>query len=546
MKIRKRIKRTILIGATLFLVVSVGRSDLYKEISSNWRLVYEVYKRVMTDYADRIDPKKLASAGINGMLTELDPYSVFLVNDDRHQLNVLTKGNYGGVGIQLSVRNDSLTVIAPIDDSPAQRAGIMTGDRIIAVDDELTSGMNMDEAAEKIRGEKGTKVKLTIRRWREEDLDYNLTRSTITVKDVSYAGMINNSTGYVRLGRFSRNSSGEMRQALRSLANQEADNIILDLRGNPGGLMDAAVKIVDMFVERGVEIVSMSGRTDGSKRNFKSETSPLIDPSVRLAVLIDGGSASASEIVAGAIQDLDRGIIVGTNSFGKGLVQTAFQLDNSRTLKMTTAKYYIPSGRLIQKPGYLRGDVASDEVIGDSVFTTSNGRTVVSSGGITPDFLVEQERTPPLTREAWRRGLFFQFSNRYHKANNLSTPIIITDGMILDFHDFLDAKQISLTTDGEKELEKLEEVLSDAAETDKRVEHSLSVLRNHYEQDKDELFSEEEDEIRLLLERDMSWAVGGLSARIESSFDDDPVILKAMNVLSDQVAYVSTLDPSMD
>ena len=209
---KKNIKRAILVGSAMFMIVSVARSDLYKEISSNWRLVYEVYKRVMTDYADKIDPKKLASAGINGMLAELDPYSVFLVNDDRHQLNVLTRGNYGGVGIQLSVRNDSLTVIAPMDDSPAQRAGIMTGDRIIAVDNHLTSEMNMDEAAEKIRGAKGTKVKLTIRRWGEDDLDYDLTRSTITVKDVSYSGMINNNTGYVRLGRFSRNSSGEMRR----------------------------------------------------------------------------------------------------------------------------------------------------------------------------------------------------------------------------------------------------------------------------------------------------------------------------------------------
>ncbi len=528
------------------MIVSVARSDLYKEISSNWRLVYEVYKRVMTDYAEKIDPKKLASAGINGMLAELDPYSVFLVNDDRHQLNVLTKGNYGGVGIQLSVRNDSLTVIAPMDDSPAQRAGIMTGDRIIAVDDYLTSEMNMDEAAEKIRGAKGTKVNLTIRRWGEDDLIYSLTRSMITVKDVSYSGMINNNTGYVRLGRFSRNSSGEMRKALRSLANQEAENIILDLRGNPGGLMDAAVKIVDMFVEKDVDIVSMSGRTDASERSFKSETPPLIDPSVRLAVLIDGGSASASEIVAGAVQDLDRGIVVGNNSFGKGLVQTAFQLDNTRTLKMTTAKYYIPSGRLIQKPDYLRGDVASDAAGDDSVFTTNNGRTVISSGGIKPDFIVEQDRIPSLTREAWRRGLFFQFSSRYQKENNLTFPVTITDGMLLDFNDFLDAKNINLNSEGQKELDKLEEILSDAADSDKRIEHSLSVLRNYYTSDRSQLFQEEIDEIRLMLERDMSWVIGGLSARIESSFDDDPVILKALHVLSDQVAYVSTLDPSMN
>ena len=306
MKISRSIKRTLFISVLLVTVVSIGRSDLYRDISSNWRMVYEVYKRVMTDYADQIDPKKLATAGIDGMLSELDPYSVYLEEEDRHQLNLLTRGNYGGVGIQLGVRNDSLTVIAPIDDSPAQRAGIFTGDKIIAVDGEFTSEMSLDHAADNIRGPKNTKVTLTIRRWGEEDIDFVLTRSTITVKDVSYSGMINDKTGYIRLNRFSRNSSGEMRQALRSLDNQGVERIILDLRGNPGGLMDAAVQILDMLVKKGIEVVSMSGRSNESNRTFTSQNKPIVDTSIRLAVLIDGGSASASEIVAGAIQDLDR------------------------------------------------------------------------------------------------------------------------------------------------------------------------------------------------------------------------------------------------
>jgi carboxyl-terminal processing protease len=509
-------------------------------------MVYEVYKRVMTDYADQIDPKKLATAGIDGMLSELDPYSVYLEEQDRHQLNLLTRGNYGGVGIQLGVRNDSLTVIAPIDDSPAQRAGVITGDKIIAVDGESTSEMSLDHAADNIRGQKNTKVTLTIRRWGEEDIDFVLTRSTITVKDVSYSGMINDKTGYIRLNRFSRNSSGEMRQALRSLDNQGVERIILDLRGNPGGLMDAAVQILDMLVEKGVEVVSMSGRSNESNRTFTSQNKPIVDTSIRLAVLIDGGSASASEIVAGAIQDLDRGIVVGTNSFGKGLVQTAYQLDEARTLKMTTAKYYIPSGRLIQKPGYLRGDVAADAEGSDSVFATVNGRRVISNGGITPDFKVEQERTPLLTRECWRKGLFFEFSSKYHKVHQLTKNIEITDNIVEEFRSFISSKNLDLKSEGEKELAKLEEMLKEESETDKRIEHSLSVLRKHYEQDMDDLFNDELDHIRIMLERDMSWTVGGIGMRIESSFDDDPVVLKAIEVVADQYAYGSTLDPSMN
>ena len=228
MNISRTIKRTSFLAILLLTVISIGRSDLYRDISSNWRMVYDVYKRVMTDYTDQIDPKKLAAAGIEGMLSELDPYSVYLEDEDRHQLNLLTRGNYGGVGIQLGVRNDSLTVIAPIDDSPAKRAGIITNDKIIAVDGQSSDEMSLDKAADKIRGPKNSKVTLTIRRWGEEDIDFVLTRSLITVKDVSYSGMINDDTGYIRLNRFSRNSSVEMRQVLRSLENQEAEKIILD------------------------------------------------------------------------------------------------------------------------------------------------------------------------------------------------------------------------------------------------------------------------------------------------------------------------------
>ena len=540
-------KRHFLFGCLLvFVIISIGQSDIYKDASSNWRLVYEVYKRVMTDYADRIDPKKLASAGIEGMLGALDPYSVYLENDDRHQLTVLTRGNYGGVGIQMSIRDDSLMVIAPMDDSPAQKAGIRSGDKIIAVDDLLTSDMNMDEAAQKIRGSEGTIVKLTVRRWGEDDIDYSLTRSTIKIKDVSYSGMVNRNTGYIRLNRFSRNSSSEIRQVLMSLEDQGAERIILDLRGNPGGLMDAAVSIVDMFIEPGLEIVSMSGRSEDSIRLFKSQSKPIIDPTVRLAVLIDGGSASASEIVAGAIQDLDRGIVIGDTSFGKGLVQTAFQLDESKTPKMTTAKYYIPSGRLIQKPDYLRTDVATDDETSDSIFVTRNGRKVVANGGISPDFLVAEKKTPSLTSEIWRKGLFFQFSSRYQKEKGLKMPVIITDPIIVDFQDFLDSKDLNPTSEGKKQLEKLEGILGDASKIDKRIEHSISVLRKYYEIDKNQMFQDEVDDIRLMLERDLSWVVGGLSGRIESSFDDDPAILKAIEVLSDQYVYGSTLDPSMN
>ncbi|MFQ6674092.1 MAG: S41 family peptidase, partial [Fidelibacterota bacterium] len=337
----------LLLGLLTFLA---ARVDLYRDISDNWKLMYEVYKRVMIQYADQIDPEKLAISGVKGMLDELDPYSVYLENEERDGLRMLTKGRYGGVGIQLGVRDDSLTVIAPMEDSPAMRSGILPGDRIVDIDGESTKDMSLDEAAKKIRGEKGTKVVLTIRRFSEsESLDFELTRDNIRIEDVSYSGIIHDNMGYVRLSRFSKNSPVEIRKAFRSLMEQGIDKLVLDLRGNPGGLLEAAVDILDMIIEKGDKILYTKGRGEEANREFVSKTDPVIPESVSLAILIDGGSASASEIVAGVVQDLDRGVVIGARSFGKGLVQSVYPLDRNRSLKLTTAKYYIPSGRLIQK-----------------------------------------------------------------------------------------------------------------------------------------------------------------------------------------------------
>ncbi|MFQ6616179.1 MAG: S41 family peptidase [Fidelibacterota bacterium] len=527
------------------LTVLVGRSDLYRDISENWKLVYEVYKRVMTNYADRVNPERLAVSGIKGMLAELDPYSIYLEDQERDGLNMLTKGKYGGVGIQLGVRDDSLTVIAPIDDSPAMRSGILPGDRIIAIDGKSTKDMNLDEAARDIRGEKGSKVILTILRYGEVDpLDFELIRDIIRIEDVSYAGMIGDGIGYVRLSRFSRNSAPEIRKAFRGLMEQDLDKLIVDLRGNPGGLLEAAIQVLDMMVEEGEEILSTRGRNGESDRTFVAQTDPLLDSRTTLAILIDGGSASASEIVAGVIQDLDRGVIVGSPSFGKGLVQSVYPLDPSRSLKLTTAKYYLPSGRLIQKPGYLRENMVLDEAELDTVFDTRNGRKVLARGGITPDIEVPPLKMTALTRECWRRGLFFKFASLTVQRREMPLPVVVDDEMLLQFNEFLDSKELTLNVEGEKEFRTLRTRLDSTAAQRPVLRHSLGVLEDYFDDMEMELFEKSRSQLMVGLEREFSSLVGGIRARIQSSFDDDPVILRAREVLSDRMSYDHTLNPS--
>ena len=336
------------------IFIGADKKDIYKKVRKNQALINDVYRNLILNYVDDIDLDAFTKMIINNMLYDLDPYTVYLEKEERSGIEMLTKGKYGGVGIQIGKREKVLTVISPMENSPAKRAGIISGDKIIKIDDKETEGLSMDDAAKLIRGEKGSNVVLSIQRVGESDLvEYNLTRENIKVKDISFSGMLDDQTGYIRLTRFSRNSDKEMKKALQKLLEQNMTGLVLDLRDNPGGLLNAAVNILDLFIDKGEMLVWTEGKTQKSKRKYQSKTDPIVPKDVNITVLVNQGSASASEIVAGTLQDLDRGVVIGRSTFGKGLVQTVFNIDKDRSLKITTAKYYIPSGRLIQKPGYL-------------------------------------------------------------------------------------------------------------------------------------------------------------------------------------------------
>tara|TARA_A100001011_G_scaffold297449_1_gene310145 strand:+ start:5077 stop:6756 length:1680 start_codon:yes stop_codon:yes gene_type:complete len=539
-------KKIIFSTLSLIILLSFAKSDLYKDVSSGWRDIYDVYKRININYSDNLDPEVLSKAAIDGMLSKLDPYSTYLIEDDNHNLNIITQGNYGGVGIQLGVRDDTLTVISPMDNSPAQKAGIISGDKIIKVDSLSTFEMRIDNAASKIRGPENTNVKLTILRWGSEIIEFHLTRSKINIKDISYSGLINAQTAYIRLNRFSRNSIKEMRSELSSFNNLEVENIIIDFRGNPGGLLDSAVDILDLIIQKGNLLVSISGRTERSQKKFFSQNDPIVNVNTKIAILIDGGSASASEIVAGTIQDLDRGVIIGSNSFGKGLVQTAFPIDSDRTLKITTAKYYIPSGRLIQKKGYIDENIKSKtslSIENDSVFTTINGREVFSNGGISPDYFIEDKLDyGMLTKKIWQKGYFFQFATKLKNENPDLNFLQINDNIISDFKNFILSKNINLDTPMDDNLNLLKNNLKDEIESDISLKHSIDIISKYFEKNIEEMFDSEKDDIKLLLTRDIIWIFGGLEKRIESSFENDPVITKALNVFNDEKEYYSKLN----
>ena len=554
MKFNRRFsKRYSAIFISLFFVsifsFAFTKSDVYRELARSQRLINEVYKSLITRYADRLDTEKFTKIVINNILDDLDPYTVYMEEDEKESLDLLTKGKYGGVGINLGVREKKLTVISPMDNSPAKRKGIIAGDIIVKIDGLLTKEMSLDDAAKQIRGPKGTDVILSIKRFGDEKLiDFTLTRDYITVKDVAYTGMLNDETGYIRLTRFSKNSGPEMRSAIKNLQTENASRIIIDLRDNPGGLLQSAIEILDMITPKGSMLLSTKGRLPESNKNYISRKEPMLDEDIKIAILINEGSASASEIIAGAVQDLDRGVVVGTRSFGKGLVQSVYGLDGSgkRNLKVTTAKYYIPSGRLIQKPGYIDDEVIVNDGKEDSLFYTIGGRKVKGGGGISPDYEVEMPKATPLVLECWRKGLFFNFAqerqHRYDSYEDALADVTILD----DFKSYIDTQDVDVNTEGEKDLEKAREKILSLDSTNIDLTHAFDFLETFIIDHEAILFDEEVDLLKRRLFLELIGIMEGSEYRVKESIKDDPVVMKAKEILQDPIAYTSSFIPDQE
>jgi carboxyl-terminal processing protease len=533
------------IAISLFSLAST-KSDVYRELARSQRLINEVYKSLITRYADRLDTEKFTKVVINNILDDLDPYTVYMEEDEKEGLDLLTRGKYGGVGINLGERDKKLTVISPMDDSPAKRKGIIAGDIIVKIDGLLTEEMSLDDAASHIRGPKGTDVTLFIKRFGDEQLiEFVLTRDDITVKDVAYAGMLDNETGYIRLTRFSKNSGPEMRSAILNLQHDNASRFIIDLRDNPGGLLQSAIEILDMLIPKGELLLSTKGRMPEANKRYFARKTPIIEDDVKIAILINEGSASASEIISGTIQDLDRGVIVGTPSFGKGLVQSVYGLDSSgkRSLKVTTAKYYVPSGRLIQKPGYIDDKLVIRDEKEDSVFVTVGGRNVKGEGGITPDYEVVMPKSTPLLLECWRKGLFFSFAQEWqHKYDSYEDALIDLD-LMADFKVFIDAHEVDVTTEGEKQFQEARTKITALDSTNMDLILAFDFVETFIIDREATLFEAEKDDLRRRLLLELVGIMQGTEFRVAESIKDDPVVIKAKEILQDPVAYSGLFQP---
>lgn len=531
----------------LLLIVFIGtisisftQSGFYRKIANSQSLINQVYTQIFSTYVDQLDPETFTKSSINSITENLDPYTTLLVEDEQYNINLLTDGKYGGVGIQLGYRNKEMTVISPMIDSPAQKAGIVGGDIIIKIDQTDVKDLSFNDAAAKIRGKRGTKVKLTVKRYGYDDtIEFTLTRSRIDVKDVTYADMISSTTGYIRLNRFSRFTPRDFQNELLQMSKQNLSELIIDLRDNTGGLLSAAVNILDMLVDKDLPLVSTKGRTKESNRAFFSKRDPIISKDVKIIVLINEGSASASEIVAGAIQDLDRGLVIGKKSFGKGLVQTAYEIDKKRTIKITTARYYIPSGRFIQKRDYVDEKFLLNKAVEDSLFKTKKGRIVYSNGGITPDSSVSDMTMDVITSQFWRKGYFYSFAQKNkHLYENFDQ--VQKDPMIIKkFIDFTKGKN-DLTLPGKKELSQLEKDLYDLDSSNVSIKKAVKQISEFYDAKIEEKSLAESEDMKEILFLEFAGLFNGPKGRIEQSFKTDNMLKTAIDIISDQYLYSYT------
>jgi len=443
----------------LFLGILLPTENDLDEYFDLYQKIFETFTK---NYVDTLDKAELIKLSFDGMFKEVDPYTKLYVGSSKDRLEIMTKGKYGGIGMQIGLIQDTLTVLMPYEDSPSYSEGIQSGDQILMIDTISTIGLTSSESSELIRGELDSKLILKIRRpSNQKEMIFELVRSNIIVKDVPFWEVNKDGVAYIRIKKFSKNTAKDFRKGLtQMLKNPNTKGLVIDLRGNTGGLLSNALNILDQLVPKGENLLKTKGRIEKANRNFNAKFSTKIPKDFPMIVLIDNRSASASEIVSGTLQDLDLALVIGTPSFGKGLVQRIFNVNDSISLKVTTSKYYTPSGRLIQKKDYLDNDVLTDGLEDrDSIFYTKNGRIVKGGGGIYPDIEIEKKKIPPIVQSLYRERLFLKFASEYTFKNNMKLPIKISKKILKDFIEYVQNYEIDYILPGENELTDLKNSL---------------------------------------------------------------------------------------
>ena len=525
---------------------SMPRDDDFFALRKNFEIFGAIYEELVTGYVDELDPAQVMRTGIEAMLEDLDPYTVFFDEADIADIDIITRGKYGGVGLNVQVRNGRITVSSPIENASAYQQGVRAGDIITRVAETPIDGLSLNDVRNLMRGEPGTTVEMVIERQGEaEALRFILTREEVTLKNVTYTAFVDDDTasglGYIKLERFARGASREVRSALQDMEKAgPVRGVVLDLRDNPGGLLEDAVEISQFFVQQGARIVSTRGREGNTERVYRSKTSPLL-PEIPVVILINEFSASASEIVAGAIQDLDRGLIVGTTSFGKGLVQIVKPLPYNTSLKLTTSRYYTPSGRSIQAIDYSLHD-GDFEQIPDSLrhlFKTASGRAVQDGRGIEPDVDVSLGEVSELEQALRRRAAFFFFANHYAATYKIepgrANVELDLDAVLTEFQTWLATQEFSYRTSAERALDQLDDDLQAMGYAG--VDDEVTALHQAVLEEKDADFDRHAARLKELLRAEIMARYVGKAEQIKASLASDLQFRKAVALLQDPDAY---------
>tara|TARA_R110001592_G_scaffold246255_1_gene507948 strand:+ start:6170 stop:7828 length:1659 start_codon:yes stop_codon:yes gene_type:complete len=546
---KNRISKIVLIvGLAISSVVSVGYVDSYFEVSKNLDIFATLFRELNIYYVDDSDPGKLMKTGIDAMLKSLDPYTNYIPESNIEDYKMMTTGQYGGIGALIQKQGDYVIISEPYEGFGAFKAGLIAGDKILEVDGKSVKGKSTTDIREFLLGQPGTSIELKIERpGAEEPLLKKVTREEVKIKDVPYFAMVSDSVGYIKLTGFTETASAEVKEAFNKLKEENMQSLVLDLRGNGGGLLKEAVAIVNFFVPKGADIVNTKGKIKDWDKTYVATLNPL-DMNIPVVVLIDGGSASASEIVSGSLQDNDRAVVIGSQSFGKGLVQSVRPLSYNSKLKVTVAKYYTPSGRCIQKLDYShRDDEGKVNEIADSLITEfktiHNKRPVFDGKGIAPDVEVERELISDISVSLLTKSLFFNFATEYKlKHETIASPkeFQLSEKDYKSFVEFLSDKDYAYTTESEDLLASLEKTTKEEKyfEDVKTEYEELKQKLSHHKSDDLNTFKKE---ISKILETEIVGRYYYQKGQIEISLKKDTTLNEAIKTLDNKELYNSIL-----
>jgi carboxyl-terminal processing protease len=533
----------VLIIFSAVVVAARKPAEKYFDIAKSLDIFATLFKEVNAYYVDEVEPQNLIRYGIEGMLESLDPYTDYIPEDELETFQITTTGQYGGIGALIGIVNKKIVITHPYKNFPAYKAGIRVGDEIVAINGKNVQSKEPTEISALLKGSPKTKLELKVRKaGKSETVTHELVRQKISLTNLSFSGLVEPSIGYIRLDDFTPGAAREVSDAVIDMKQKGATKIILDLRNNPGGLLHEAVNIVNLFTEKDLEVVSTKGKVEEWNKTYKTLNRP-IDKSIPLIILVGEGSASASEIVAGALQDYDRAILVGQRTFGKGLVQTTRPLAYNSQLKVTTAKYYIPSGRCIQALDYAhRKDDGTVERYADSLkteFKTRVGRKVFDGGGLDPDISVEDEYVGAITSALINSGLVFEFASKYCAENPVKPDLKtfrLTDKDFENFLSYVKSQKFSYATALEDDISKLVEVAKKERYYE-QLHREFKELENKVQGSKSADLANYKNEIVSILQEQIGFHYDLYQGQADVSLEHDKIILEARKVLNDTVRY---------